>query len=190
MTGPKGRRARSRPPTLPAVWPSSLRTRGDGSCTAGSISVLGARRAGGVPAEAFPGAARTGVPAGVSLRAVGGNLDIDGDGSFDMYRIDEDGTSLDSIDFAVPVCVFVSDVTITRSRIPEAVWAGRAGPAGPLRRRQGARRCRAATGGSSTSRSSERTSACRPASRACTATGSRASVAMSTTRQPASTAAT
>jgi hypothetical protein len=93
----------------------------------GASACSGRDGTGGVPAEAFPGAACTGVPAGVSLRPVGGNLDIDGDGSFDMYRIDEDGTSLDSIDFAVPVCVFASDVTITRSRIPEAVWA--AGPA-------------------------------------------------------------
>jgi hypothetical protein len=87
----------------------------------------GRDEAGGVPADAFPGSACTGVPHGIPLRRVEGNLDIDADEIPDMYRIDTDGAALDAIDFAVPVCIFASDVTITRSRVPEAVWA--AGPA-------------------------------------------------------------
>jgi hypothetical protein len=63
----------------------------------------------------------------VTLRREDGNLDIDGDGSADMFRIDEDGTTIDGVDFTVPLCIFADGVTITRSRISEAVYA--AGPA-------------------------------------------------------------
>ena len=82
---------------------------------------------GGVPAGTFPGAACTGVPPGTRLQPLGGNLDVNGDGSADMYRIDLDGTVLDGVDISVPLCVFASDVTVRRSRIQEAVYA--AGPA-------------------------------------------------------------
>jgi hypothetical protein len=89
-----------------------------GGATTPSVGICTGRDAnGGVPADKFPGAACTGVPAGVSLQNVGANY-----GPY--YLITADNTVLDAKNVTANVCISANNVTIKRSRLKGALALG------------------------------------------------------------------
>jgi hypothetical protein len=87
-----------------------------GICTSRSAPTADAPY-GGVPTDKFPGAACTGVPAGVTLQNVSANF-----GPY--YLITADNTTIDSKNITANVCISASNVTIKNSRVKGALALG------------------------------------------------------------------